>query len=163
MTSRNVKMLVAGVAALVLGAASAGSVSSMPARADLTIRHAVVGCHVWSVNDGALGVAQTVVVSEGQSISVTNRDDCGLRLVQTAGPEGVLSTAKTVEPLGPLVRVAMHEPGVYRFVVTDDPAADYAGGDAGQEFGLARSRPTIGPDNVLTLTVRVVPTRLPSE
>jgi hypothetical protein len=162
MKATSFKIVTAGVAAVLFGVVMAAGSSSMPVRADLTIRHTAVGCHDWSVGNGAFAVAHMIVASEGQTITVTNRDSCGILLEQTAGPAEALTTGKVVEPLGKPVRFALHAPGVYHFTATDDDAADYVIGEAGQEFGLNRL-PSIGADNVLTLTVKVLPSRTPAE
>jgi hypothetical protein len=113
------------------------------------------------VSGGSFATAHTLVLSEGQVLTVRNRDECGILLEQTAGPVRALAVGKVAEPLGKPVVVPLHTPGVYEFTGTDYEAADLVA-EPGTEWGLSRVAST-GADNVLTLRVRVLPSRAPAE
>lgn len=150
------------VAAAVVGVVMAAGVSRTSAETGLTIRHATVGCHELGVRGGSFGTAQSLVLRQGHSFTVTNRDNTGHVLVQTGGPSEVLAGSTTLEPLGTPVRVALHVPGLYTFMTQENEGSMYGTTDAEQHFGFGKLAST-GVDNVLTLNVRVVPDRTPIE
>ena len=160
------RALLSGLAAFLVAAAVVGVVmaagSRTSAHADLTIRHASVGCHVWALGGGAGRTAQTLVLRVGQSFTVTNRDNCGHSLVQTSGPSNALAGAKTIESLGAPLRVALYVPGVYSFTTSEHEDYAYGATEAQQNFGFAKLT-SGGMDNTLTLRVRVLPDRTPTD
>lgn len=151
------------IAVLVAGAVVvAGASTSTKTQADLSIRHAMVGCHDWSLNGGPFRASQTLVLREGHSFTVTNRDNCAHSLVQVAGPEKALAGEKVVEPLGASVRVPLLTPGTYTFTTAEHGDLAYGTTEPQQSFGFGKLTST-GLDNVLTLKVHVVADRAPTE
>lgn len=148
-------------AALVLVGVTAASATPAISQGDVTIRHVTAGCHDWSVNGGAFRTAQVLVLREGQSFTVTNRDNCGHALVQVSGPSEALAGATPVEALGAPVRVPLHLPGVYTFTTQERSDLTYGSGSS-EHFGFGRLA-SRGPDNTLVLTVRVLPSRVPTD
>lgn len=155
-------LLVSGIAALVLGGLAASVRGAPSTEAALTIRHASVGCHLWSVNGGAYLAVQHLTLREGQSFTVENRDNCFHALVQTAGPlvgmrslDGAAGTV--LEPFQAGVRVTPAAVGTYRFSTVENESFKYGWQDELYGgFSRAQSR---GPDRVLQLVVRVWPDR----
>jgi hypothetical protein len=147
-------------AATGLAASKAPSASSAPAavRADVLIRHAYFGCHVWSVNGNREVAAQKLSIRAGGLVTVTNHDGCLHTLVQLAGPtDAWIGSAATGErtdgvlvPYGPPVAVKLVHPGTYVF----GTVAGEHGLTIAEKAGDAAS----APDYDLTLTVRVLPT-----
>jgi hypothetical protein len=124
-------------------AAAAAAVLAVPAFAAsptirLTILHFVSGCHVWNVNQ-----KPTLVLSVKPGTRVAIRPNCPMDFdfAQTAGPPVALGDART--HAGTIRTIAFRKRGVYRFVVHNVQTS--------AEQGLQ----TLGPDNALTLTVRV--------
>ncbi len=157
----------AGLALGVLTAAVVSSASSGAATSDataLSIRHAAVGCHVWS--SGGEGVTtKTLILHQGQSFTVQNRDNCGHELTQANGPERVrflnpvtgATVSGVLDSLRPGVRVNPDKTGTYVFTTRERDDLAY-GADADSWFGFAKLGSS-GPDNTLTLVVRVISDR----
>ena len=156
-------LLLSGVAALALGAVT-GSVQGAPTTdTTLTIRHAAVGCHLWSANGGAYLATQRLTLREGQSFTVENRDNCAHELVQTAGPSLAMARSlsgadgSVLEPFKPGVRVTLTNAGSYRFKTVENEAFKYGvTDDLYDRYARMQSR---GQDRVLQLVVRVWPDR----
>jgi hypothetical protein len=133
--------------------------------AKLVIRHVPVGCHVWSLGGNAPQAAHTLVLRQGQSFTVENRDNCAHWLVQLNGPvKAPMVDAATNAPstgvlmsLRPGIRVTLDRVGTYVFSTREDHALPY-GVETDNRFGFAKLQST-GPGNTLTLTVRVIPDR----
>jgi hypothetical protein len=142
--------------------AAASSQESGVDPAKLVIRHAPVGCHVWSLGGNSPQVAHILVLRQGESFTVENRDNCAHRLVQMNGPmKASMVDAATNSPstgvlmsLRPGVRVTLDEVGTYVFSTSEDDALAY-GVETDNRFGFAKLE-SIGPDNTLSLTVRVI-------
>ncbi len=142
-----------GAAATILpvaaGAASPG--------ANLTIRHQVKGCHMWSLNGGKYGVSQVVKLSRGGSLTITDNDLMPHLLIKQSGgavterlvKPGSLSMGKMKAPyatglmphMGATLSVKFTKPGVYKFRTKS--LEDYM------------PIKTVGEDNVLRVTVVV--------
>jgi hypothetical protein len=132
-------------------------VAAAPRTTSVTIRHQVRGCHAWSVNGGPFAASHTVGLARGGSIRFTNNDVMPHTLIKRSGP-GVRMRNGSTMPMG----MGMHgpaAPGVMKhmgatttvffshagtYVFRTRPGEDYMSG-----FN------TVGPDNVLTLTVDV--------
>jgi hypothetical protein len=141
-------------AALVAGAASA---ATAPSNASLLIRHQVRGCHSWAANGRAFKASQSIVLRKGGWITITNNDMMPHKLVETSGPAVQMQSVKTpmgmgmhgsfgpgmMAHMGATTKVWFTKSGVYRF--TTKPGEDYMPGIK-----------TVGEDNVLRLTVKVV-------
>lgn len=136
-------VILAVVAASLAGAVSAGAGIELR----ITIRHEQNGCHSWSVNNGAWRATQAVTVHAGATIEFMNDDLMTHRLVELSGPKLAMpptmveSTFK--HPGGGTVELTFAHRGVYRLRTVD-------GDEGGKPTG------TVGADNVLRLTVRVV-------
>ena len=155
-------LLVTGIAALALGTLTATMRGAPTTHADLTIRHASVGCHMWAVNGGRYQATQRLVLREGQSFTVENRDNCGHELVQTAGPSMAMQNLSGAEgtaiaPFRPGVRVTLLQPGAYAFKTVESEAFKYGWQD--ELYGGFSRAQSHGPDRVLQLIVRVWPDR----
>ncbi len=137
MARKLVTTLVAGTALV-----GAGAAASAPGHATLVIRHQTRGCHTWSVNGGAFRASQKITLARGASLTITNNDVMPHKLVLTKGPAVKLSGPANLAHMGATVTVTFGKAGVYRF--TTKPGEDYVAGIK-----------TVGPDNVLRLTVRV--------
>jgi len=134
---------------------AAGAAAASPAT--LTIRHQLRGCHTWSLNGDPFAPSQTVKLARGTALTITNDDVMPHALVQLGGPAASVTNlmpsgkpavgAANAHPgrmgrPGAESRVVFAHPGVYRF--TTKAGEDYMPGVK-----------TIGPDNVLKLTVVV--------
>lgn len=156
-------LLLTGIAALALGALTATGQGAPTTHADLTIRHAAVGCHLWAVNGGSYQATQRLTLREGQSFTVENRDNCSHALVQSNGPSLAmvrnLSSAEgaAIEPFQPGVRVTLVKAGTYRFTTVENEAFKYGWQD--ELYGGISRAQSRGPDRVLQLVVRVWPDR----
>lgn len=162
---RTLLTLLAVLTALTLGLLATAGQASMTREADLTIRQQTVGCHDWSLNNGSFKLVQRLLVHEGESFTVTNRDMCGHRLVQTGGSDSVLmqragtpgtTSDGALAPVGKGVRMSLLAPGTYTFTTLEDDGLVYGVKEADEYFGRGRLR-TTGTDNVLTLEVKVLP------
>jgi len=126
--------------------------------ASLVIRHQVRGCHAWSLNGGTYKTSQTLALTRGGSLTVTNNDVMPHKLIETSGPavsytrlagrmSGMMGLKGNLPPamLGRMAastKITFARAGVYHF--TTKPGDDYMAGIK-----------TVGPDNVLHLVVRV--------
>lgn len=122
----------------------------------LVIHHQLHGCHAWSLNDGASRVDQTVSIRQGGSVTVTNDDLMPQKLIETNGGAvgytritigAPMGAKKTFPPamlarIGATSKITFAKVGIYRFTT-----------QAGDAY-MAPVK-TVGPDNVLHLTVRV--------
>jgi len=145
-----VLLALAGIITAVAPAASS--------HASLVIRHQTRGCHAWSLNGGPYRPSQTIVLRQGGSVTVTDNDVMPHKLVETSGPavrytrlsagmSGAMALKGTFPPamlarMGATTKITLTKTGVYHF--TTKPGEDYMQGIQ-----------TVGPDNVLSLTVRV--------
>ena len=131
------------IAALALGLATAGTATaaSAPSHASILIRHQTHGCHAWAVNGGAFKASQSITLSRGASLTVTNTDVMPHTLLLTSGPTLRIAHAR-LGHMGASLTLSFTHPGVYRF--TTKPGEDYMAGVK-----------TIGADNVLMLKVVV--------
>lgn len=155
MNPRTIMSSAAAIGAAVL--LSAGTAAASPGSANLVIRHQLRGCHTWSLNGGKYAVAQTVKLSKGGTLSITDNDLMPHQLIKLSGPAivqrlvkvGNLKMGKMKPPykaglmphLGATVRVTFNTPGVYK--MTTKSLEDYM------------PIKTVGEDNVLRLTVVV--------
>jgi hypothetical protein len=108
----------------------------------LTIIHVVQGCHVWGTNDSQpLGAKRTIKVARGAKIVI--RDNCTMSFdfSQVAGPKLDLGNPRTYP--GTTRTIVFRKLGLYRLKVKNV--------ESSADMGLQ----TLGPDNTLTLTVRV--------
>ena len=127
-----------GLAAALTVADSAGAVRP----AHLTIIHYYRGCHVWSLDGtSAFGPSASFTSLRGGRLHIDNHDIMAFIFRQTAGPALAWGDPLT-RPSGTRT-LTFRSRGVYRF---EARATQHH-----EELGVQ----TIGPDNVLVLTVRV--------
>ena len=108
----------------------------------MTIVHFVQGCHVWGTKDGQpLGPKRTITLKLGAKLVI--RDNCPMTFdfSQVAGPKLKLGNPRTYP--GTTRTFIFRKAGLYRLKAKNVETSD----DQGLE--------TLGPDNVLVLTVRV--------
>jgi plastocyanin len=149
--------LFGAVAAAVLVGTALAAPASAPRHASVLIRHQLRGCHSWSVNGGKFAPSQRLTLRRGGTITITNDDVMSHKLVKLSGPAVLMKNVKTsmgmgmhgyqgpgmMGHMGAQTRVTFLSAGVYRF--TTKAGEDYVAGVK-----------TIGEDNVLKLTVKVV-------
>ena len=121
-------------------AANSGPAVSKTQLASLVISHATVGCHNWSLNGGATKVSQTVSLTPGSALTVTDEDVMAHTVVQTSGPHAVIQNPQTNKTQA--ATLTFTHPGTYKF-----------GTKAGEDYTPGIT--TTGPDHVLHLTVIV--------
>jgi hypothetical protein len=137
-------------------ATSAPAASGMTSRVEVVIKHAYLGCHVWSANGNRAAATQEVTLGQGGLLTVTNLDNCKHTLVQVSGPAptwmGALATGKQSDgtlTYGAPVTLELTTPGTYEFGTFEGPhglTIQERAGDA-----------ALAPDNDLLLKVTVVP------
>ena len=107
----------------------------------LTIVHVLRGCHAWGTADSQpLGPTRTLSVVRGTKLTIRVSCPMGFDVVQTSGPALALGSPWQTGTTHTLV---FAKKGVYGFRGTNLVSST----DAGLQ--------TLGPDNVLVLTVRV--------
>lgn len=155
-------LLLGGVAAVLAGALTASSAETAT-DALLTIRHANVGCHVWTAHGSTYAAKELIALAPGQTFRVENRDTCSHKLVQTSGPavaqtENLAGGSGTsVESFTPGVQVTMPQSGTYTFSTVEDDTFMY-----GWQNDMSDRQARItssGADNTLELTVIVPASR----
>jgi hypothetical protein len=100
------------------------------------------GCHVWATaSSQPLGPSRTLAVRRGTKLQI--RDSCSMSFVlaQTSGPK--LDLGDTRMYPGAVRTIVFARAGVYKLTATNV--------ETSEQMGLQ----TMGPDNVLRLTVRV--------
>jgi hypothetical protein len=129
-------LAVAGAAAL--GAASLGGAAAVSPTFRLAIVHFVHGCHVWSLGDKPTA---KITLKLGTKLAI--RDSCPMdfRFEQLAGPKLQLGDPLTHQ--GTVRTIAFRKRGLYKLQATNVQSSE--------QQGLQ----TLGPDNVLVLTVVV--------
>jgi hypothetical protein len=132
------------VGALAFGAllASAGTAFGHAPKT-ITIRHQVRGCHMWSFAGGPYSASLKVKINRDTTLVFVDNDVMPHKLVELSGPNSALMTPN-MRHMGAKAVVIFPKTGVYKF--TTKAGKDYMPG-----------MKTIGPDNVLRLTVTVTP------
>lgn len=137
---------VTGVAAAAAPAIAASHAA--PKSGALVIRHQLRGCHAWSYDNGPFRAGQSITLARGGSLNITDGDVMSHTLIKTSGP-AVHMSGGTVGNMGMMgkksavMKVTFTKAGTYHF--RTHAGEDYMSGVK-----------TVGPDNVLKLTV-VVP------
>jgi hypothetical protein len=112
----------------------------------ITIRHQPVGCHAWSLDDGAFRVSLSVTLRRGEAIEFVNDDAMSHRLVELSGPTLALPPTLVQSTFrhrgGGSAAVTFTRSGTYRLRSIDDETD-------------SKPLPTTGADNMLRLTVLV--------
>jgi hypothetical protein len=132
-------LCITGTAAVAFALPAAGATA--PTVATVTIRHQTRGCHSWSVNGNAYAAKQSVALARGGTLVFTDNDVMAHTLVKVAGPSVRMYTP-AMKHMGATSTVAFTHRGTYVFTTKE-----------GEDF-MAGVK-TVGPDNVLRLTVRV--------
>jgi len=130
-----------GALALGLAGLFAGSAFAHSPQSTLTIRHQMRGCHAWSFNNGRYTASLKVRLARGTTLTVIDNDVMPHKLIQLAGPKAKLVTP-AMKHMSAQAKVVFAKKGTYRFTTK-----------AGEDY--MKGIKTIGPDNVLRLTVTV--------
>lgn len=135
------RLLVAPLVAAALVAAPVGGAAAVSPAVRLAIVHVARGCHAWASATKTFGPTRTVTVARGTRLVI--RVSCPMDFVfaQTAGPKLKLGAPRTYA--GTTRTIVFARAGTYKLRATNVQSSE--------EQGLV----TLGPDNVLTLTVRV--------
>jgi hypothetical protein len=134
---RAVILLVFGV---LFAAPSQAAAARVPTLA-ISIVHVVHGCHVWMLGSRELGPTPVLRTKPGARLKLRVSCPMSFDVVQTTGPKLALGNRRFVA--GTARTIVFPKPGVYRIVARNV--------ETSEEMGLQ----TLGPDNVLRLTVRV--------
>jgi hypothetical protein len=139
-------IVVSGAAAAAVVPAAAAS-RSAPRSGALVIRHQLRGCHAWSYDNGRFQAGQSITLARGGSLKITDTDVMSHKLVETSGPAvrmsgGQMGNMGMMGLKGPIMTVSFTKAGTYHF--RTHAGEDYMSGVK-----------TLGPDNVLKLTVVV--------
>ena len=127
--------------ALAVTAVFAGTALASSPQATLTIRHQMRGCHTWSFNGSAYKASLKITLTRGTALKVIDNDVMPHKLIQLAGPKARL-IAPAMNHMSAQAKVIFAKKGTYKF--TTKAGEDYMEG-----------MKTVGPDNVLRLTVNV--------
>jgi hypothetical protein len=131
-----------------VAAAPAVAGSNVPPRTGaLVIHHQLRGCHAWAFDNGPFKAAQSVTLARGGTLTITDADVMSHTLVETSGPAaqmagGGMAHMGMMGLKAPSMKVSFPKAGTYHF--RTHAGEDYMSGVK-----------TIGPDNVLRLTVVV--------
>ena len=130
------------LAGLTLAGASVGTAAAASPTFRMSIVHYFRGCHVWRTSK-QLGPAATITVQRGTRIEIRLNCPMDFDFAQTAGPKLNLGNRRTLT--GQSRVIAFAKPGLYKLTAKNVQTSD--------EVNLE----TLGPDNTLSLTVRVQP------
>jgi hypothetical protein len=131
------------VAGFVTGASLAGPAAAHTPQAKLTIWHQTHGCHAWSFNGGPSKASLRIALARGATLKVIDDDVMPHRLVQVSGPKARL-ISPAMNHMSAAAKIAFGKKGVYTFITK-----------AGEDYKNMSMMKTIGPDNVLRVTVVV--------
>jgi hypothetical protein len=106
----------------------------------LSIAHTLHGCHVW-VSNRVLGPSATITIRRGMRLVIRPTCPMDFDLAQVRGPRIGLGTPRIVR--GSSRVITFPRSGVYRLTAKNVQAS--------ADVGLQ----TLGPDNVLVLTIVV--------
>jgi len=136
------RILIGLAVALAAVAVATGGAAAASSTVRLTIVHVVQGCHVWGdVNGNAFGPSRTLKVKRGTAVSIRVNCPMSFDFVQLAGPKLALGASLT--HAGTVRTLVFAKRGVYKLQATNV--------ESSAQMGMA----TLGPDNVLVLTVKV--------
>lgn len=128
------------VLGLVLLVVPLGTAAAASPTFRLSIMHTVHGCHVWMTTK-VLGPSTTITVKRGARLEIRPLCPMDFDFAQTGGPKLALGNPRTLR--GTTRTILFPRRGVYRLTVRNVQSS--------AEVGLQ----TLGPDNVLRLTVVV--------
>jgi hypothetical protein len=135
-----VKRLAVVVSAVAAGVLAPAAVASPTVR--MAIVHVVQGCHVWgTVDSKPLGPTRAIVLERGTRLEIRINCPMSFDFSQLSGPALRLGSPRTYA--GTARTIVFARAGVYRLEAVNV--------ESSAQMGMA----TLGPDNVLHLTVRV--------
>lgn len=134
------RLALLALVAVAVGGMSVGTATAASPVFRLSILHTLHGCHVW-MTTRVLGSSTKVTIKAGTRIVIRPMCPMDFDFAQTAGPRVALGSPRTLR--GTTRTIVFPRRGVYRFTARNvqTPA----------EVGLQ----TLGPDNILSLTVVV--------
>jgi len=135
------KRIRVGALVLAVGLVVASSAFAGGQSASLTIRHQMRGCHVWAFNSGPYKASLKIKLAPGTTLTVTDSDVMPHKLIQLSGLK-VHLVSPAMNHMSATAKVTFLKKGTYRFTTK-----------AGEDY--MQGMKTIGPDNVLRLTVTV--------
>jgi hypothetical protein len=137
---RGVKRLAVVLAAVAAAVLAPAAVASPTVR--MAVVHVVQGCHVWgTVDSQPLGPTRTIVLKRGTRLEIRINCPMSFDFSQVSGPKLALGSPRTYA--GTARTIVFARTGVYRLKAVNV--------ESSAQMGMA----TLGPDNVLHLTVRV--------
>jgi plastocyanin len=139
-TMKRKTRLTLGILALATSAAFAGSAFGHSPQT-VTIRHQLRGCHTWSFAGGAYKASLNVKVDRDTTLVFVDNDMMPHKLIQLSGPKARLTTPN-MRTMGAKAVAIFPKPGVYKFTTK-----------AGEDY--MKGMKTVGPDNILRLSVTV--------
>ena len=125
---------------MVLAATTTGAAAAVSPTVRMSIVHHVRGCHVWSAKR-LLGASTKITVKRGTKLQVRISCPMDFDFAQLSGPKLALGNPRSVA--GTTRTIVLGKLGTYRLRATNVQTSE--------EQGLQ----TLGPDNLLTLTVVV--------
>jgi hypothetical protein len=131
------------VAGLVTAAAVVGPAAAHQQQSTLTIWHQTRGCHAWSFNGGPYKASLKILLAPGTTLKVIDNDVMPHKLVQVSGPKAKLFSP-AMNHMSAAAKIVFGKKGTYRFTTK-----------AGEDYKNMSMMKTIGPDNVLRVTVVV--------
>lgn len=135
------RLIVPLALALGLAGISVGGSAAASPTVRMAIVHAVRGCHAWTLGSKKMGAAPKLTVRRGTRLVIRVSCPMDFDFVQTAGPRLNLTPARTYA--GTTRTIVFRKAGVYRLRAKNVQTSE------------ERELHTLGPDNTLTLTIRV--------
>ncbi|MGE5274651.1 MAG: hypothetical protein ACM3QU_12955 [Verrucomicrobiota bacterium] len=132
--------LLAAALAVVALSGSIGGIAAASPIVRLSILHTLHGCHVWA-SGKVLGPSATITIRRGTRLVIRPTCPMDFDLAQVRGPRIVLGNPRIVR--GTSRAITFPRSGIYRLTATNVQAS--------ADVGLQ----TLGPDNVLVLTIVV--------
>ena len=136
---RKLALALAVVATVV--AVPTGGAAAVSPTVRLTIVHYVGGCHVWRLGKKMLGPSTKLTVTRGTRLELRPSCPMDFDFRQVAGPRLAFGEPRVYG--GTTRTLVFRKAGTYKLVAVNVQSSE--------ERGL----PTLGPDNMLTLTVVV--------
>jgi hypothetical protein len=136
------RVLIGLAVAFAAVAVATGGAAAASSTVRLTIVHVVQGCHVWGdVSGNPLSASRTLKVKRGTKLAIRINCPMSFDFVQLAGPKLALGASLT--HAGTVRTLVFAKRGIYKLQATNV--------ESSEQMGMT----TLGPDNVLVLTVRV--------
>jgi hypothetical protein len=135
------RLLCSLVAVVGLGVVPTGGAAIVSPTIRMAIVHVVHGCHAWSTATRIVGPTRRMTVARGTRLVVRVNCPMDFVFVQTAGPKLKLGTGRSYA--GTRRTIVFAKAGLYKLKAKNVQTSEERGLD------------TLGPDNTLTLTVRV--------